>query len=373
MKIINISGNYHYSQLWENIQNTYNLIYPGESRFVVFTKVKAGDKSSESVYDFPVLNFSDRLLYFKKINKCYHALANNSVLLEKCDCIHAHTLFSDGGVAYKIWQKHGIPYVLSVRNTDLNSFYKYKPYLSFFADKVLKHSHSIVCLSPAYRDRLLDKVHNAELRREIASKIVIIPNGIDDYWFENIGNPHKRDQSDLKLRVVTAGQISRNKNQISVAKALASFEEKGYQIEYFLCGSIIDEEYFKQLSKFDFVRYLGKKTKEELRNLYLGCDIFILASKSETFGLVYAEALTQGLPILYSKGEGFDNQFPDGQVGFSIRSDDVNDILNGIQHVIDNYADLSKRAIESSVKFRISDVINGFYGLLSDSTTIFRV
>ncbi|MBB1536945.1 MAG: glycosyltransferase, partial [Bacteroidia bacterium] len=39
--------------------------------------------------------------------------------------------------------------------------------------------------------------------------------------------------------------------------------------------------------------------------------IFALASLKETFGLVYVEALTQGLPILYSEGEGIDGLFDD--------------------------------------------------------------
>lgn len=40
-----------------------------------------------------------------------------------------------------------------------------------------------------------------------------------------------------------------------------------------------------------------------------------MPSHKETFGLVYAEAMSQGLPIIYTKNQGFDGQFPDGYVG----------------------------------------------------------
>lgn len=364
MNILNLSVNFHMSMLWKNIQKTYNSIYPGESKFIVFTRKNAGDNSSDTVFDFPILVFSDRVFYFKKISKSFRALQKNAGLLEKCDCIHAHTLFSDGGVAYKLWKKFGIPYVISVRNTDMNTFYKYKPYLRFFADNVMVHAKAIVCLSPVYRDRLLEKVRNPELRKSIAEKIVIIPNGIDDYWFENLGLPHDFDSRAKKIRVITAGEISRNKNQVSVANALSEFEKEGYGVEYLICGSVKDEDFFNQLQGFDFVRYLGKKTKEELIEIYKSCDLFVLASHKETFGLVYAEALTQGLPILYTKGEGFDNQFPNGYVGYSVNSDDVDDIYKGIQRVLANYSKLSKATVEASNKFRIADVVQTFHSLM---------
>ena len=40
---------------------------------------------------------------------------------------------------------------------------------------------------------------------------------------------------------------------------------------------------------------------------------FCLPSHAETFGLVYVEAMSQGLPIIY-EGQGFDKQFQDGEV-----------------------------------------------------------
>lgn len=49
--------------------------------------------------------------------------------------------------------------------------------------------------------------------------------------------------------------------------------------------------------------------KKQLREAFSISDIFVMPSKPETFGLVYVEALSQGLPILYAKGEGFDGYF----------------------------------------------------------------
>lgn len=43
-----------------------------------------------------------------------------------------------------------------------------------------------------------------------------------------------------------------------------------------------------------------------LARLYRPASGFAMVSFRENFGLVYAEALSQGRPVVYSKGQGFD-------------------------------------------------------------------
>ena len=49
-----------------------------------------------------------------------------------------------------------------------------------------------------------------------------------------------------------------------------------------------------------------------------------MPSRYETFGLVYGEAMSQGLPIIYSKGQGVDGYFKEGTVGYGVVSDRYN-------------------------------------------------
>ena len=42
-----------------------------------------------------------------------------------------------------------------------------------------------------------------------------------------------------------------------------------------------------------------------------------MPSITETFGLVYGEALSQGLLIIYTKGQGFDGQIKEKLAGYS--------------------------------------------------------
>ena len=45
-------------------------------------------------------------------------------------------------------------------------------------------------------------------------------------------------------------------------------------------------------------KYVGIVNREELLKLYQSCDIFINASRSEAFGVVYLEAMASGLPVV---------------------------------------------------------------------------
>ncbi len=81
--------------------------------------------------------------------------------------------------------------------------------------------------------------------------------------------------------------------------------------------------------------------KISLINFYKTCDIFIMPSLTETFGLVYVEALSQGLPIIYTKDQGIDGFYEEGYVGFHVDPHDIDDIGKKIIMIINNYDTLT--------------------------------
>lgn len=75
--------------------------------------------------------------------------------------------------------------------------------------------------------------------------------------------------------------------------------------------------------------------------------------------MVYAEAMSQGLPVIYSRGQGFDGQFEDGEVGFGVDCFDADEIAERIIDIANDYSDISKRCIMYSDNFdwnRISKI-----------------
>ena len=101
---------------------------------------------------------SDRLLYFKKIKKQWRDLKSKNIKFDEINLIHAHTLFSDGGLAYQLFGEYKIDYILSVRSTDIDIFYKYAIYLRKHIHNILINSKSVVFISHVLKEKLLDKL-----------------------------------------------------------------------------------------------------------------------------------------------------------------------------------------------------------------------
>lgn len=270
---------------------------------------------------------------------------------EDFDLLHAHTLFSNGYIAFKAKRKWRIPYIVAVRDTDVNIFFKYRLTLRKLGIEILKEAEKIIFLSPSYRDLVLKKYVPKHLIKEFQSKSIVIPNGIDEFYLKN--KWLRDDLSNKKeLNIITVGYICRRKNQLTVCKAIDRLKkELGMNVNYIVVGKILDKKVFKKLKKYSFVNYVPFLPKEELIKEYRKADIYVMPSITETFGLTYAEAMSQGLPIIYTKNQGFDGQFEEGTVGYSVNSTNYNEIANKICEIIRNYQFLSTNAVKKVDKF----------------------
>lgn len=89
----------------------------------------------------------------------------------------------------------------------------------------------------------------------------------------------------------------------------------------------------------DKVRLLGQKTRPELFELMRKSDTFVLASKSETFGVVYIEAMACGLPVIATRCGGPED-FVNDTNGILIPTDDIEDLSKALIKMrlnIDNF------------------------------------
>jgi len=213
-------------------------------------------------------------------------------------------------------------------------------------------------LSPTYIEHLKKILKPTEFLA-IEHKFVVIPNGIDEFWLKNKGIPKELSNSELNLLFV--GSFAKGKNiktTINVVKKMNLRKGRNVRLSI-VGGSGSNEKDILEIieSNKQFITYYGPiKDMDKLMEVYRSADIFLMPSFTETFGLVYAEALSQGLPIIYSKGQGFDNQFPDGHVGYSVNPTNEDEIINKIEEIIRNYSYLSSNAIEGCVKFNWDDI-----------------
>lgn len=315
-----------------DVSQDFHLI----ERFFFYTKQRKSLKSAERIYDFSKVKF-----------------------------VHAHSLFTNGYVAYRIFKKYGVPYVVMVRNGDLNVFMKYAFYLRRTIMNVLLNAKAIVFLSEPYKKLFIDKYVKKSLKKTIVDKSHVIPNGVNEFWAKHEFLEKKVIHKPLHL--LYAGEITRNKNIGSVLEAVNGLNKSGFDVEYSVVGKVLDKRIQKQIEHNRYAKYLGFLGKEDLMKIYRENDIFIMPSFTESFGLVYVEAMTQGLPVIYSKGQGFDAQFPEGTVGYHVESSNVNDIANVIKMIAEKFESISGNCVEASRKFSWNDISNEFIALYKEN------
>ncbi|WP_129690844.1 glycosyltransferase [Gottfriedia acidiceleris] len=140
-------------------------------------------------------------------------------------------------------------------------------------------------------------------------KLVLINNAVNLKPFLEI-NSSKIPKSDKKYKIVCLARINPVKGQDILIKSLRQLIDK-YNFNNFHCyfaGETMDKVYEKKLDDTvselglkDCVTFLGNVS--DVYSLYKECDLLVLPSRNEGFGLVLLEALAAGCNVIASNIE----------------------------------------------------------------------
>lgn len=350
MKLLYLTEDYLYSKVHNNL---LNALLKDDPNLVIYVFSPVRDNNRHGIEDSyinnerlivltPSIDISDfhyKFDFSAKV-RCKVRLIETLIPIREIDVIHAGTLYSDGYTAQLLKKKYGIPYLAAVRGADVMFYAKKMPHLWLKGINVIRHSDSLVCVTPSIKSHLLSLWFHRGVR-DFIKESDVLNNGIDDIWLDDISVQQKPIGS--PIRILYIGRFDSNKNVKRLVDAILSLKKK-YPIRLTLIGGKGEEqgEILKAVSENpDNIEYLGPiYDKEELKKIVRQCDIFAMVSHSETFGLVYAECLTQGLPLLYSTGTGFDGVFAQGEVGYGVNSKSVDSIVNGICNIIEHYSEM---------------------------------
>jgi glycosyltransferase involved in cell wall biosynthesis len=295
-----------------------------------------------------------RLFFRTKIKKIFKFIEEKKLLVD-ITLVHAHMLYSDGAVALKIYQKYDIPYIVAIRDTDVNYFMRFRPDLSAIRNKIIANSKALIFICPAHLDKLLDYMP-AKFHFEIRAKSHIIGNGIPLFWHQK--SPASfREKIDV-LRVIYVGNFSKNKNIRGLLKAVEKIS-KFRKIHLSIVGGT-ESEALKAGLVIPFsldVTFHGRViSKDKLIRILRDNDIFAMPSFTETFGLAYAEALSQGLPILHSFGQGLDGYFPQNTVSEAVIPNSYESIAAGIINLENRLLTIRSECISQARQFNWPEI-----------------
>ena len=349
--LLYINGNYpHHSLHRELVAGLADL----GNEIAVFVPMNGTECENRYSCDSPgvtmvyrdCLSLSDKVFFFQKIRKIVREI-EKTVDMGKVDCILAGTVYSDGYAAYLLHKKYHIPFSVAVRQTDVAYQMKWRPYLNGFIRRLLEQTTRIVFLTPAYLG-CFDKIGSFQ------DKSVIIPNAVNDYWFEVQTTTRQKHKP---LSLIYVGELSANKNVKTTIRAVAELKKRGVPAELHIVGSGKEEDECRVLAGecgiSERIFFHGwQNEKEKIKAFYDQSDIFVMPSFRETFGTVYIEALSQGIPVIYTRGQGIDGFFNQGTVGFSCEPTDINAIATAISVISEQYEFMSAECVAASKRFQ---------------------
>jgi len=241
----------------------------------------------------------------------------------KPDIIHVHHPFLLGVSALRAARKCNIPCVFTY-HTMYEHYAHYLP-IPTICTKLLIRSvvtrfcnavDSIIVPSSTIKQYLLTQ--------QIKTPITIIPSQIRSFFFTHSVNPNSRANTKTFDLLI----VSRFVPEKNIPFVFDVFKQLPDTFTLTLVGYGSEYAHMQRLA-FDTlhlsqkrIRFIHKPAINELLSYYRNADLFIFPSQTDTQGLVIAESMSQGLPVIALDGPGQRDIIINGINGFIIKNAD---------------------------------------------------
>lgn len=247
---------------------------------------------------------------------------------------------------------------------------------------------AFISLKNLFWDRIIgvsgaisDKIHSLGIDID---KISICTPGVDiDRFRPDLGKKWLRTRVDLREKdkvVLYAGRISEQKGINELLKAFSLMAQKNTNYKLLIAAGIASikhlDEFEETVKKtYERAELLGLKDKviiqrfalDEMPHVYNGADIFVLPSKSEAFGLVYAEAMSCGLPVVGTSTGGIPEVITNGEDGYLVPVDDTTELAKKMESLLKSKKrrdSMSKKGLEKAhQKFDLNKTTEKLVGI----------
>jgi len=257
-----------------------------------------------------------------------------SASLAEYDVVHVHLGGETVGfcLAYALTRKMGL---------------KPRLVLSLYAPRAYAFPRSvgevITALSCHSADLLLalsdfSKRDISRAYRVSPSKIAVTYAGVDSSFA--IQSRHAPREKGQPFRLMFSGRLNGPHEQKGVDVLLKSLPPilSRHQVVLDIVGTGPRLDQYRALArKLDVessVRFLGFLEHDQMPAQYAGADLFVLPSRRESFGLVLAEAMACGLPVVATTAGAIPEVVDDGKTGLLVPPDDPQAFADAVSSLL---------------------------------------
>lgn len=208
----------------------------------------------------------------------------------------------------------------------------------------LKNANLIISISNFTKEKIVKQIP------KLKNKIKLLPPTINSSLFYPKPKPiylikrhNLKGNNKIILTVARLKRTEEYKGYYKILDVLPDIVKKIPEIKYILVGSGDDLEniqrYIEKKNLKKIVILTGYIPDNELPDYYNLCDIFIMPSKKEGFGIVFLEALACGKPVIAGNKDGSADVALGGDIGILIDPDNLEEIKKAIISVLKGEVD----------------------------------
>lgn len=245
----------------------------------------------------------------------------------KPDIIHSHHPFLLGDAALRESWKMDVPIVFT-HHTLYERYTHYVPLDSPVLKRVAIRLATEYCNLCDHVIAPSGSIERLLVERGVTTPIEVIPTGIDTKFFISGNRRRFRKRNSIASGTKVIGHVGRlaaEKNLVFLAEAVGECLRRFPDSLFLIVGSgDARDDMLGALQRHapeQQIRLAGKLTGRDLADAYAAMDCFVFASQSETQGLVIAEAMAAGKPVVALDGPGVREILRDGENGFLLEAD----------------------------------------------------
>lgn len=204
--------------------------------------------------------------------------------------------------------------------------------------KILKDAASVIACSNYEKEEMV--------RLGIdPSKIHLIPMGINLAEWKKPDGKRFRKKYHLhgKKVILFAGTKAYNKGAIHLLRATEKIRKHVEGVMLVTIG-LPAEEWKRERSLLhpDHLLDLGFVSEEEKRDAFDACDLFVMPSRYDSFGIVYLEAWRCAKPVIGAKVGAIPEIIEEGNDGLLVEFGEVDQLASAIRYLL-NHPDLCRK------------------------------
>lgn len=280
------------------------------------------------------------------------------VQYQNLDILHVHYAIPHAAVAYmakKILLAQGryLPVVTTLHGTDITlvgSNRAFAPVVEFS----INESDGVTAVSQSLKD---DTIQLFDIKRDIR----VIYNFIDFERFRKTNKEHFKkiiapNGEPILAHTSNFRKVKRVEDVILIFKKV--FDKMPSKLLMIGDGPERQnaERMCREIGLCDEVRFLGKQ--DAIEELLAICDLFIIPSESESFGLAALEAMACEVPVISSNSGGLPEVNIHGQTGFMSDAGNINEMAGYAIELLQNEEMLTRFRANALAQARRFDIDN---------------